>query len=178
MIEALGVGVCRQPSRRTARLQDGNMIVNAVSPDGGRASLQADGNVVTIRGEIDQANPKVFLAPFLEEIHVAAEREGLREVKVSLSVETETVSVTIIDNGPGVAEGIRDSLFDPFVSEGKQKGTGLGLTLAWSVAREHGGDVKLISSHPGETIFRLTVTRCHPESTSKPSHSPSGALMS
>jgi hypothetical protein len=60
------------------------MIVNAVSPDGGRASLQVDGNVVTIRGEIDQANPKVFLAPFLEEIHVAAEREGLHEVKVDI----------------------------------------------------------------------------------------------
>jgi len=103
---------------------------------------------------------------------------GLREVRVSLSVENETVSVTITDNGPGVAEGIRDSLFDPFVSEGKQKGTGLGLTLAWSVAREHGGEVKLVSSHPGETIFRLTVARSHQESTSKSSHSPSGVLMS
>jgi signal transduction histidine kinase len=89
----------------------------------------------------------------------ARESTGRREVNVSLSADKETVSVTIIDSGPGVAEGIRNSLFDPFVSQGKQKGTGLGLTLAWSVAREHDGDVKLVSSRPGETIFRMTVAR-------------------
>ena len=89
----------------------------------------------------------------------ARESAGLREVKVSLSVDSESVSVTIQDSGPGVAEGIRESLFDPFVSQGKQKGTGLGLTLAWSVAREHNGDVKLISNRAGDTVFRLTVAR-------------------
>ena len=68
-------------------------------------------------------------------------------------------SITVRDSGPGVAEGIRDSLFDPFVTSGKQKGTGLGLTLAYTVAREHDGHVQLVSSRPGETIFRLTVSR-------------------
>jgi signal transduction histidine kinase len=89
----------------------------------------------------------------------ARESAGLREVRISLEADSEAVSVTICDTGPGVAEGIRESLFDPFVSQGKQKGTGLGLTLAWSVAREHDGDVQLVSSRPGETIFRLTVGR-------------------
>jgi signal transduction histidine kinase len=89
----------------------------------------------------------------------ARESTGPREVRVCLSANTKTVSVTIFDSGPGVAEGIRESLFHPFVSQGKQKGTGLGLTLAWSVAREHDGDVKLVSSRAGETIFRLTVAR-------------------
>ena len=69
------------------------------------------------------------------------------------------MSVTIHDSGLGVAEGIRESLFDPFVSQGRQKGTGLGLTLAWCVAREHDGEVKLVSSRPGDTVFRLTVSR-------------------
>jgi nitrogen-specific signal transduction histidine kinase len=76
-----------------------------------------------------------------------------------VSGDAHFVSVTIIDSGPGVADGIRESLFDPFVSQGKQRGTGLGLTLAWSVAREHNGDVRLVSSRPGETIFRLNVGR-------------------
>jgi nitrogen-specific signal transduction histidine kinase len=95
----------------------------------------------------------------------ARESAGLREVRVSLGAERKTVSVTIVDSGPGVAEEIRESLFDPFVSQGKQKGTGLGLTLAWSVAHEHDGDVKLVSSRAGRTIFRLTVARHVPEST-------------
>jgi len=41
----------------------------------------------------------------------------------------------------------------------------LGLTLAWSVAREHDGDVKLVSSRAGETIFRLTLVRHLTEAT-------------
>ena len=82
-----------------------------------------------------------------------------REVSVAVSAEEATVSVTISDSGLGVAEGIRESLFDPFVSQGKQKGTGLGLTLAWCVAREHEGEVELVSSQPGKTVFRLTVSR-------------------
>jgi nitrogen-specific signal transduction histidine kinase len=45
------------------------------------------------------------------------------------------------------------------VSNGKQSGTGLGLTLAHAVAREHGGAVTLVSSRAGETIFRLTLQR-------------------
>jgi signal transduction histidine kinase len=89
----------------------------------------------------------------------ARKSAGLREVKILLDAGNETVGLTIVDSGPGVAEGIRESLFDPFVSQGKQKGTGLGLTLAWSVAREHDGDVKLVSSREGETIFRLTLAR-------------------
>jgi signal transduction histidine kinase len=91
---------------------------------------------------------------------------GLREVRVSLHTDKKSVSVTIVDTGTGVADAVRENLFDPFVSQGKQKGTGLGLTLAWSVAREHDGEVKLVSSRVGETIFRLTVARRPPESTS------------
>jgi hypothetical protein len=60
------------------------MKVNSVSPDGGRVSLQVDGNVVTIAGDIDQSSPKLFLTPFFEEIHAAAEQEGLHEVKVDI----------------------------------------------------------------------------------------------
>jgi signal transduction histidine kinase len=106
----------------------------------------------------------------------ARESTGQREVKVSLSAENDTVSVTILDSGPGVAEAIRERLFDPFVSQGKQKGTGLGLTLAWSVAREHDGGVKLVSSRAGETIFRLTVARHLLESTGNPNHPRSTVL--
>ena len=58
-----------------------------------------------------------------------------------------------------VPENIRNSLFEPFVSEGKQKGTGLGLTLAHCIAVEHGGEVVLLSSYPGETIFQMKVAR-------------------
>ena len=89
----------------------------------------------------------------------ARQSSGRREVTVAVSSNETTASVTITDTGLGVAEGIRENLFDPFVSLGKQKGTGLGLTLASSVAREHDGSVEVVSSRPGEAVFRLTVSR-------------------
>src|SRR6185437_13751028 len=48
------------------------------------------------------------------------------KVMVILETQKHQMIVNVIDNGPGVPEKIRDSLFEPFVSEGKQKGTGLG----------------------------------------------------
>jgi signal transduction histidine kinase len=80
-------------------------------------------------------------------------------VLVTLEVREQHVIVNVIDNGAGVPEKIRNSLFEPFVSEGKQKGTGLGLTLAGTIASEHGGEVILLSSRPGETIFQIKVAR-------------------
>ena len=106
----------------------------------------------------------------------ARENHDKREVRVSVIAEEKLVSVVITDNGAGVAEDIRESLFDPFVSQGRQKGAGLGLTLAFCVAQEHGGDVKLISSRPGETVFRLTVARHSAESVT-PGKSPQAALV-
>ena len=81
------------------------------------------------------------------------------EVAVILETHERQIVVNVIDNGPGVPEKIRESLFEPFVSEGKQKGTGLGLTLAHTIAFEHGGEVVLLSSRPGETIFQMKVAR-------------------
>jgi signal transduction histidine kinase len=83
-------------------------------------------------------------------------------VVVTLESSPDYVVINVIDNGPGVPESIRKSLFEPFVSEGKQKGTGLGLTLAHRIALEHGGEVTLLSSRPGETIFQMKLARDHP----------------
>jgi hypothetical protein len=60
------------------------MLFKSSAPDGGRVTLQVDGSVVTLRGEIDQPSPKQFLGPFFDEIHAEAERENLREVKVDI----------------------------------------------------------------------------------------------
>lgn len=91
----------------------------------------------------------------------AVRAEG-REASVLITLESdeEYRIVSVIDNGQGVSESIRSHLFEPFASEGKQKGTGLGLTLAHRIAVDHGGEVILFSSCPGETIFQMKVPRC------------------
>ncbi len=77
--------------------------------------------------------------------------------------DCEEIRIDIIDTGSGVAEGIRSTLFQPFVSAGKQNGTGLGLTLAHHIAQEHGGRVTLEESAPGRTVFSLVLPRREPE---------------
>ena len=79
------------------------------------------------------------------------------QVTATLEVVGKFIVLEVVDNGEGVPDSIRNSLFQPFVSEGKQKGSGLGLTLAYCIAIEHGGDVKLVSSRPGKTTFRMSV---------------------
>ncbi len=78
-------------------------------------------------------------------------------VQAGLTVERDAVVVRIADNGSGVPEGLRSSIFQPFVSEGKQNGTGLGLTLAFQVARDHGGSITIERSSPGDTCFRFSI---------------------
>lgn len=59
------------------------------------------------------------------------------------------------DNGPGVPEGMREHLFDPFVS-GKMGGHGLGLALVAKIVSEHGGLVEC-DSEPGRTVFTVML---------------------
>ncbi len=95
----------------------------------------------------------------LNACQAARNGEQKASVVVRLEAQGQDLLISVTDNGPGIPESIRNSLFEPFVSEGKQKGTGLGLTLAHRIALEHGGEVTLLSSHPGETVFRMRVAR-------------------
>ncbi len=81
------------------------------------------------------------------------------EIRVTLVDTEDRIAFLISDNGPGVQEAIRESLFQPFVSVGKASGIGLGLTLAQKIAQEHGGDVMLVESGPGRTVFQFSVAK-------------------
>ncbi len=80
-------------------------------------------------------------------------------VRISLSETPEWIKLNIVDSGLGVSAPIRSTLFQPFVSEGKHNGVGLGLTLADRIAQEHGGRVVLEESQPGRTVFSLMLAK-------------------
>ena len=67
------------------------------------------------------------------------------------------LQIEIIDDGPGLPEGIKDDIFDPFVS-GKDNGTGLGLALVSKIISDHDGWIS-VTSVPGRTVFRLSLPR-------------------
>jgi signal transduction histidine kinase len=90
----------------------------------------------------------------------AAKRgQGPAAVALTLIESERSIQVKIADNGPGVPVPVRQKIFLPFVSESRESGTGLGLTLAQQIAQEHGGSIELEESTAGNTVFTINLPR-------------------
>jgi CheY-like chemotaxis protein len=71
-------------------------------------------------------------------------------------VPGRSVIITVTDSGVGMAEPVRRRVFEPFFSTKGDKGSGLGLSMAYSIVRRHGGDIR-VDSEPGHgTTFTLS----------------------
>jgi signal transduction histidine kinase len=108
----------------------------------------------------------------LNACQAAKQGTGAPTVQLSLTQDKDHISFFIVDNGPGVAESIRVTLFQPFVSVGKASGIGLGLTMAHKIAQEHGGSVTLEASHPGHTAFRFSLSKSTLRGFAEAAHPP------
>ena len=78
-----------------------------------------------------------------------------RQVTIGKQRFRLALELHIEDNGPGVADDIRDRIFYPLVS-GREGGSGLGLTLAQTFVQQHQGMIEC-DSEPGRTIFRIVI---------------------
>jgi signal transduction histidine kinase len=79
------------------------------------------------------------------------------KVEVTAAEVAGSVTISVADNGPGIAESIRDRLFHPFVSYGKENGTGLGLAVVQKIVQDHGGEIVVERTLQGKTIFRIVL---------------------
>lgn len=82
-------------------------------------------------------------------------------IDVSFMRKAGELSVTVRDDGPGIAEGICERIFDPFFTT-KAKGTGLGLAKVQTVVEAHGGAIS-VASEPGQgAAFTMTFPAASP----------------
>lgn len=83
-------------------------------------------------------------------------------VTISVMQGRRTLALRFSDNGPGIPENMRRSLFRPFsrsarAEQGRQPGVGLGLALSRDLARSIGGELSLERSSDKGTTFLLTL---------------------
>jgi signal transduction histidine kinase len=82
----------------------------------------------------------------------------------------EHLVLVLADEGPGIAAGIRERVFDPFVTLGKKRGTGLGLAVARRFVEDHGGHLELApgaGQEPRGARFRIALPLEAPEERSR-----------
>jgi signal transduction histidine kinase len=70
--------------------------------------------------------------------------------------ENEVIT-EIEDTGPGIAPQIADTLFQPFATHGKTRGTGLGLPICKKILEDHGGKIWVKSSTGRGAIFCFSL---------------------
>ena len=109
----------------------------------------------------------------LEALESANRRLGTTTVVITHNVVIAervwklALRIEVDDNGRGVPDELAERLFLPLVS-GRAEGTGLGLTLAQEVAREHRGSLTF-RSRAGHTVFTLMLPVDGDETANEPS---------
>jgi signal transduction histidine kinase len=106
-----------------------------------------------------QADPRRLqqaLANLLDNARAAvADQADARICIDAIRSEVGATELWICDNGPGIPEEIRQTLFQPFVSR-RTNGTGLGLAIVAKIMQAHGGEVRLDARNDWNTCFVLS----------------------
>jgi len=85
---------------------------------------------------------------------------GKGKITININEDQKYVTIDVSDTGKGIPKKMFKTIFNPGYTS-KQRGWGLGLSLAERIIREnHGGRIFVKSSIPGkETIFRIILTK-------------------
>jgi len=95
----------------------------------------------------------------------AAEAMPAQRGNITLSTASDNrqVSIRVVDDGIGIAEELRERLFEPLFTT-KTRGLGLGLPISQEIIRRHGGEIQ-VESDPGRgTVFTVSLPvreQCH-----------------
>ena len=119
-------------------------------PDAKRFVCQVP-NDLTVEADRDQ------LRRVLTNLALNAYQAAAQTVRVNAWLSDDSVLIEIADDGPGLADPVREHLFQPFSGSSRIGGTGLGLSIARDLMRGHGGDVRLVKTGEAGTVFETVL---------------------
>lgn len=104
--------------------------------------------------DVDQVG-QIVINLLVNAQHVLTEQAQPRRIVVKTGRSDGGVYCQVSDNGPGVSDTLKDRIFDPFfTTKTGNVGTGIGLSVSRSIAREHGGELRLENTNKG-AVFVL-----------------------
>jgi len=114
-----------------------------IAPDLPNANVDRIQVETVLHNLLNNAIDALAAAPAPRRIRLGARRQG-----------PDAIEVDVEDSGPGVAEAVAASLFEPLATT-KPAGMGLGLAICRTIVQAHGGRLWLASTRP--TLFRFTL---------------------
>ena len=88
----------------------------------------------------------------------AVDHSGRIRIQSSWSTEDQTCTISVEDNGCGIARENLDKIFDPFFTTKEPgKGTGLGLSISYGIIKDHDGEIQVEKTGDGLTRFTIIL---------------------
>jgi two-component system, LuxR family, sensor kinase FixL len=104
----------------------------------------------------DKIQIQQVLLNLLRNAAEAIAKQDRRHITLIAERDQGMVRISVVDNGPGLSEEVKERLFQPFVST-KKTGMGVGLSICQNIVAAHDGRLWAEPNPNGGTIFRLTL---------------------
>jgi CheY-like chemotaxis protein len=148
---------------RTLQLQDHSLRRNNIHVD-----FQPQPDLPAVIGDANQLI-QVFLNLISNAEHAIREVRETGRIQIRIGRIGGHVSITVQDDGVGVAQEALPKLFDPFYTTKRPGGgTGLGLSICMSIVREHNGSIDVETLPAGGSAFTVYFPVAPPELSSGP----------
>lgn len=105
----------------------------------------------------DEIQVRMILINLIKNALDATDGQANRKVVIRATLD-DVARIDVLDNGPGVAPDMENSLFEPFASS-KKKGLGIGLSICRTIAETHGGHLRYIQ--PKDQVRGLGGAQFH-----------------
>ncbi|CCK80969.1 two-component system sensor histidine kinase NtrB [Desulfobacula toluolica] len=117
-----------------------------------KIELKFDPGIQMVRG--NAAELKQVLLNIICNAIDAVENEG--RLQIYTATESRWVTLSVKDNGCGIAQENMDRLFDPFfTTKPVDKGTGIGLSTCYNIIKQHKGEISVTSKESMGSIFKI-----------------------